>query len=99
LITSTAIAWFLLAGIVVIAIVHTASRVGGAVVALVWLALSVPMGISYIQEGNATIDVFRIPVPSGFFFVVIGALASWYASVVIRAGRRRRNDKSQAPLS
>jgi hypothetical protein len=88
---TTLLASGLIVGVVLMAVVHTASRVGGAMLGAVWAVGVAVLGLVSMSGGNHTIEFLRIQFPLWLHFVIAGCLFVWHTSFVARAWRRRRS--------
>jgi hypothetical protein len=79
----------LLVGLVVVAGVHTRSRIAGAVAATIWVACGLVWGATAF-EGRSSLRFLGIEAPPWLFFAFFGGLLVFNVTVLARAFRRRR---------
>lgn len=81
----------LLVGLVVVAAVHTRSRIAGAIVASAWVCGAMIWGaFAFEERPQASLRFLGIDAPSWIFFAFFGGLLVFNLTVLARAFRRRR---------
>ena len=90
----------LLVSVLVVALVHTKSRIAGALAASVWCVGACAYGIIAFRTRGPLLFL-GIAAPPWVYFTFLGGLFAFNAGVVAKALRRRRRDRfgrtDQAP--
>lgn len=84
----TALQNALLIGLLLVAAVHTRSRLAGAIVACAWCIGAIGFGAVAFQT-RASMAFLGISVPPWIYFAFIGGLLFFNLAVIVRAFRRR----------
>jgi hypothetical protein len=79
----------LLLGLLVVAAVHTRSRMAGAIAATLWVSLALVWG-AFAFEDRDSLRFLGIEAPAWVFFAFFGGLFVFNVTVLARALRRRR---------
>lgn len=85
---ATALQNSLLIGLLLVAAVHTRSRLAGAFAACVWCAGALAFGALAFQT-RPSIVFLGITVPPWIYFAFMGGLLLFNVGVIVRAFRRR----------
>lgn len=80
----------LLLGLVLVALLHAKSRMGGHLGASLWAGCAVVWGVFGFAEREQGLAFLGVQTPKWLYFVVLGALAVVNAALVLRALRRGR---------
>lgn len=94
----------LIAGLVLIAVLHTVNRVGGALATIAWCAAATVFGVQQFEgrpmsEGLVFIG---ITTPQWIFFTAMAAVALYNIAIVLKvilSARRIRRARQQAATS
>lgn len=78
----------LLLGLIAVAVVHTRSRLAGAVFAAVWVAVALAWGIAQFRM-RASVHFLGIDLPPWIFYGFFTGLLVFNVAVIVRALRRR----------
>ncbi len=80
----------LIAGLVLIAVLHTMSRAGGALATVAWCASATVFGVQNFGPDPAVGHTFiGIQTPQWVFYVAMAGVALYNIAIVIKALRRR----------
>ncbi|MCC7072590.1 MAG: hypothetical protein IT383_14775 [Deltaproteobacteria bacterium] len=81
----------LLASLIVVALVHTKSRIAGAIAATLWCVGACAYGVIAFRTHGPLVFV-GIGAPAWVYFAFLGGLFAFNAGVVLKALRRRRRE-------
>ncbi len=80
----------LIAGLVLIAVLHTVSRAGGALATVAWCAAATVFGAQTFGPDPAVGHTFiGIQTPQWVYFVAMAGVALYNIAIVLKAWRRR----------
>lgn len=89
-----------MAALLVCAVVHTQSRIGGALATSVWCAAALVYGWFEIERRGRGVVFLEIQMPWWVYFVVVGGVLVFNLGVVVRAlSRRVMARPAPAPVS
>ncbi len=77
--------WALLAGLVAVAVIHAASRIGGALATAAWCAAALVYGAFAFAARDGGLVFLGIPTPTWTYFVVVTGVGIAQIVVVVRA--------------
>lgn len=90
----------LLVGLIVVAAIHSKSRIAGAIVASLWVSSALVWGAFAFEERESqSLRFLGVDAPSWIFFAFFGGLLVFNLTVLARAFRRRRRSHPEPPAS
>lgn len=90
----------LIAALVLVAVTHTMSRVGGALATMGWCAAALIFGVVTFQKTGVGLVLLGIQTPPWVYAAAMIAVAGYNGAVVFRAVRgRKRSSSSPSPPS
>ncbi len=87
----------LVAALVACAVVHTKSRIGGALATAGWCAAALVYGWFEIAARGKGVVFLEIQTPRWVYFAVVGGVLVWNVAVVVRAFSRRVAGRGTTP--
>jgi len=78
-----------MAALLVVAIVHTKSRIGGALATIGWCVAALVFGALEFSHRDAGVVFLRVQTPKWVFFATIAGIIVWNLFAVFRALSRR----------
>lgn len=88
----------MMALLVVVAVIHTQSRIGGALATVGWCVAAFVFGYLELAKRPDGVVFLEVQTPKWVFFVVVGGVAAWNCLIVGKAlSRRVMGSKTPTP--
>ena len=84
----------LMAALVVVAITHTMSRIGGALATIGWSVATLIFGVWTFQQTGKGLTFVGIETPPWIYVATMLGVAAYNGALVVKALRRRRLEPS-----
>jgi len=79
----------LIVGLVLIAVIHTMSRVGGALATVAWCVAATIFGVQAFGDDGPGLVFVGIQTPRWIFYTAMAAVGLYNLAVLVRALRRK----------
>ena len=89
----------MMAALVVVAVIHTQSRIGGALATIGWCVAAAVFGAVEFQDRADGLVFVGVHTPKWLYFVAMAGVAAFNVGIVVKALSRRVTPKQTPPPS